>query len=623
MYMVLANLGNEGNRSRLLGGRGWTMEQVQGFFRENGLTAEEGQFIQGLWDLNDKYLWPELVGVHERVNGTKPKKVLASSLTLQLAGGGEVTLRGGYWPAMYDPEESALGKRQQAVSTESELNYETVRASILKGFTRGRVDNVKDVIRLDDFGLYPGHVAKVIRYIAYEETVRDVNRIFGGIENVVKDRLGAPAFEQLQRWLHVVASGSPDSVAAAERSLIRAAGFVTSRVVLTSMLFNVKNAMADIATPLLAAFGPKGARVGPVHLLGALLEGTAGLVAPSSIGRGWFAMRNEAVAKSGELQIRKNEAVRRVREQAERFGAGGKRWRPLERAGSRVEPGRILDWVHHHGFIFQHVAGTWGETVTWEAAYRQGLARGEAEAEAIRRADDVIQKVFPSNIAAEKSHAVRSKGFIGSLLLMHGFFNRAGNRVRQTIHPAMVEWGNAEGWWDKAKTAPDFAGAGVMALGIFAVVNVLGSLLEGRGPEEGEDTAEWMKRKFASAPFTMVPLVSELASRVEVAVAEDKIKGKLRFQASERSAPIISSTLRLLDNLGAIGDDEKMDSKRYWAAYEVAAFALGLPVSQAKRTVPYALDVVAGEKDFGPFPIIYGDRPHAAADLGDVFGGSE
>lgn len=609
MYSILANLGNASNMQRSLEGRGWTLDQVREFFRVNKLTADEARFIQALWDLNDKHLWPKLVEVHERVNGTKPQKIEAAPLTLDLADGEQVTLRGGYWPAMYDPVESKLGLKQDEASTTSELNYETFRASIIKGFTRGRVDRVTDVIRFDDFGLYPSHVLKVIRYIAYEEMVRDTNRIFSAIKNTVEDRLGSAAFDQLDRWLHVVASGSPDSIAAAERGFVRGAGFVVSRVVLTAMMLNLKNAMADIATPLITAFGPRSSRVRADYLLGALLEGTAGLAAPSAIGRGWFAMRKEALENSSELRVRGDEATRRMRQQAERFGAGGKRWHPF---GLNVEPGRLLEWIQHNAFVFQHVAEVWGTTISFEAARRQALDRGASPEDANRFGNDVLQKVFPSALPAEKSHVIRSKGFVGSLLIMQGFFNRAGNRIRQTAHPAMVEFGNAEGWWEKAKTAPEMAEAGAMVLGILGVVGVLGSLLEGRGPEQGEDTPEWLKRKMISTPLSVVPLFSELAPTAEYLVAQDEAKGRIKFQASERSAPLVSSALRLLNNLGALADEEKDDAKRAWAAYEVLAFALGLPVSQVKRTVPYLADVAAGDKPLEVTPLIYGDRDRAA-----------
>ena len=611
MYQVLANLGNQGNLERTLGGRGWTMEQVREFFRVNGLTAEEGQFVQGLWDLNDRHLWPRIAAVHEAVNGTKPGKIEAVPLTLQLADGTELSLRGGYWPAMYDPKESVLGQKQEDVTTVNELNYDTFRASLLKGFTRGRSEGYVDVIRLDDFGQYPAHVLKVVRYIAYEEFVRDAGRILAAIKPTIQERLGEAAFDQLDRWLKVVASGSPDSVSAAERGIVQAAGLVTSRVIQTAMLFNLKNAMADLATPLLAATGPKSARVRGDYLLGALLEGTAGLLAPSSIGRGFWAMRREALEKFDELQIRKDESVRRVREEFERFGAGGKRWRPLAALGSTVEPGRLVDWVHHHGFIFQHVAEVWGTTITAMAMYRQAKAQGADEAEARRRANDVVQKVFSSQLPAEKSAVVRSRGFAGAVMLMQGFFNRTANRTRQTIHPAMVAWANAEGWGEKATAALSAGHAGIMVLGIWTVLNVLGSLLEGRGPEDGEDALEWLKRKLISAPIIQIPLASELAPFVEAAVAEDEIKGKLRFSASERSAPAISSAIRIFKNIGLLADEEREDSRRFWAAYEVAAMALGLPVAQPRRTVPYLADVVAGSEELKFWPLIYGNNPTA------------
>ncbi|MBK9446177.1 MAG: hypothetical protein IPO00_08815 [Betaproteobacteria bacterium] len=620
MLLLLANLGNQGNMDRLLGGRDWTMEQVAAFFQANKLTAEEARFVQSLWTLNDRHLWPRIAAVHEAVNGTKPPKVEARPLALKLADGQEITLQGGYWPAMADPKESELGQKQEDVTTASAQNYDTMRASLLKGFTRGRADNARYVVRLDDFGAYPAHVMSVIRYIAYEEFVRDAGRILKALKPTVEDRLGGSAYAQLDRWLKVVASGSPDSISSVEKDLVRILGFVVGRTVRTAMMTNLKNAMADLGNPLLSIVGPKGARVRPDFLLGSVLEASVGLMAPASTGRGFAAMRAETLAKSPELQIRHDESSRKVREQFDRFGAGGRRWRPLAKVGSTVEPGRILDWIHHYGFIFQHMAEVWGTTIAWQAAYRQAKSKGVDETEAIRRADDIIQKNWNSSLNAEKSALLRSKAAGGALTMMQGFFNRMATKSRQTLHPAMVEFGNAEGWWDKSKVGAKHAAwaTGPMLMGIWFVTNVVGSLLEGRGPEDGEDEVDWLRRKMIAAPFTQIPLVNEAVPFLEAALASDEVKGKLKYSASERASPAVSSAIRVLKSLGTIGDEEKEDSKRYWAAYEAAAFALGLPVSQVKRSGQYIFDLAEDPgESLDLWKLVYGNNPMAPANPGD------
>jgi hypothetical protein len=625
---------------RLLGGRDWTMEQVQKFFEVNKLTAEEARFIQSLWSLNDRHLWPRLVKVHEAVNGTKPQKVEARPVTLKLADGQEVTLTGGYWPAMADPKESELGQRQEDVTTASESNYDTFRATLLKGFTKKRAADAKYVVRLDDFGAYPAHVLKVIRYIAYEEFVRDAGRIIERIRPDIEERVGGSAADQIDRWLKVVASGSPDSVSKVEKDLVRLIGFVKNRVVRTAMLANLKNAMADLANPLLSLLGPRNARISPKYLLGTTLQsfglgaavggavggplgavagGLAQAAAMKALNlNGFFSMLKQARAESGEIGLRHDGAVQKVREQFDRFGAGGRRWRPLAKLGSTVEPGRMVDWVAHHGFIFQHVAETLGTTIVWHAAKNQAKARGADEAEARRQADDIIQKNWNSGLPAEQSALLRSRGAGGALMLMQGFFNRMFTKGRQTIHPALVEWANAEGWTEKGKAGLTAAEQGAMLMGIWFVLNVVGSLLEGRGPEDGEDEVEWLKRKWMAAPLQTLPLLNEAAPFLEAYLAEDAVKGKLKYSASERASPVVSTGIRLLKSLGTIADEDKEDSKRLWSAYEAAAFAFGLPASQPKRTAQYLGDLMDDPgTDFDFWKAVYGNNPQAPANPGD------
>lgn len=606
MWQVLANLGNAGNMQRLLEGRGWTMDEVMEFFRVNRLTREEAEFIQSLWDLNDKHLWPALSKVYEAIHGTLPAKVEAQALELELANGDRVTLRGGYYPAMGDPLESEVGARQEQTSTLNAANYDTFRASLLQGFTRGRIEGAKYVIRLDDFHNYPAHVSRVIRYIAYEEFVRDANRILRAIKPTIDDRLGPGAFVQLDRWLKVVASGSPDSISAAERGGLAIFGRLINRVIQTAMMLNIKNAMADIANPLLAGLGPKSSRVPYLrYVLPTVLEGTAGLVVPSVAGVGFHAMRQFAMKHSVELPARHGKVLKKMRKAFDRALSEGKKYRPLKKLGSNVEPGHALDWAHDHGFILQETMATWGETIVWTAAYRWAIRKtGGDQAEAIRRADDVVQKTFPSDRAAERSHAVRSKGFLGALFIMGGYFNKVGVRVHQIAHEGAVEWAHTEGWADKAKFAATSAPAtGAMIMGVLAVVNVLGSLLEGRGPEPEEDELEWVKRKMLSAPFVLHPVLSQAQGLIEAAVAQDNIKGKVAFSASERSAPAVGSILRMLNNLGAVADSDKTDSRRLWAAYDATALVLGLPASQVKRTGQALLkdgDTTLWELIYGP-----------------------
>ncbi len=158
----------------------------------------------------------------------------------------------------------------------------------------------------------------------------------------------------------------------------------------------------------------------------------------------------------------------------------------------------------------------------------------------------------------------------------------------------------------------------VVAVAMF-MLNVLGSLIEGRGPEDDEDPLDWVKRKMIAAPLTVLPFFNEAAPLVEVWAADESVRGKLKYSASERAAPAVSSLLRLMDSLGRAVDENADDSKRFWAAYELLGLALGLPVSQVKRTGQYLGDLEAGE-NADVWKLIYGDNPRAPQNPGEVLG---
>ena len=61
---VALNLGNEGNKAKLLGGYGWEEATLRAEL-DKVMTAEDWVMVQDIWDLIDT-LWPEIAEINEK-----------------------------------------------------------------------------------------------------------------------------------------------------------------------------------------------------------------------------------------------------------------------------------------------------------------------------------------------------------------------------------------------------------------------------------------------------------------------------------------------------------------------------------------------------------------------------
>lgn len=187
------NLGNEGNAARLREGfpdlKPGVLAQLLGddaarlVFRdwagkdnEGLLTAKDWQDVQEIWDTLHTQ-WTDIRATHERLYGFKPRGVEAREITLSI-GGKAVTLSGGYYPAVYDPQiskEVAGRNEKQDALARGEAIYSIPAAR--KGFTKGRANSGAGKPLMLSTGVVMSHLNDVTRFIELAETVRFADRV--------------------------------------------------------------------------------------------------------------------------------------------------------------------------------------------------------------------------------------------------------------------------------------------------------------------------------------------------------------------------------------------------------------------------------------------------------------
>ena len=167
--LVVALLhGNKEGRDRLAN-YGWneaTQKKIIGLLDERDV-----KLANGIWELFDENLWPELKALNERTRGKAPPKVEAMPYSTR---SGE--MRGGYFKIKYS---SDLDNAPQG-GDEAIQELMGVRAGGMatteQGSSQARDETVKKRPRLD-FGVFAETVNETVHDLAFREAVADTHRL--------------------------------------------------------------------------------------------------------------------------------------------------------------------------------------------------------------------------------------------------------------------------------------------------------------------------------------------------------------------------------------------------------------------------------------------------------------
>jgi hypothetical protein len=394
---------------------------------------------------------------------------------------GQVTMRGGYYTAAYDPRVSSAGEQQVADQVGALIATSYVRPATRRKHTKRRAEQFADALSLDP-GIMQQHLLQVAHDLAFRETIRSVgNLIFDPRTKATLTRhIGAEKARVFPQWLKDVAQPNAviDSHAGAVGRFLRK---VRSNVVVGALGYAIDNFIAD---PLSVVSAPIATDL-KARALGSGL--TLYLRQP-------LKTRAFALEKSGEVRFRAQDAKQDLERQTRSITAKG------------GVPGQAMQWFKDHAFWVAEKIDEVNTTIIWYSAYRQAsLHDGRAEAEAVAFADNVLQQTLPSFNNIDKAAIQRDQGLLGATVAFYGFMNLLYNTQRRILQPALT--GKAD---SQAKAITVATG---QMLALVAVQGLLAEMLVGRGPEpgDGDDDGErwlnWAIRKGLMAPITWLPFV--------------------------------------------------------------------------------------------------------------------
>lgn len=545
---IALNTGNEGNLQRLLGGEGWTREQIQPVL--DAITPEEARAVQAIWDHFETYR-PEVGAMEKRIYGKEPEWVQPTPIKL----GGE-DLRGGYYPVKYDPAASVRAEEHaDAEGAKRQLQGAYGAATVRRSFAKTRAEEVKGRPLLYSLsGIYQG-VNETIHALAWSEWLIDANRLLKStsIDRAIRERYGPEAVRQFKTWRDAVAEGEQ----AVNGALDKALGAVRQSVSVAGLGFNVMSAaMQPLGfTQSMVRLGPTWAARGLKHYLASPIESAAQAREMSPF------MASRARTRFREL----NELRNRVQEQS-----------------------AIRTAMQENAYLLMMKTQQMVDVPTWWGGYEKAIAEGNDEARAIALADQAVIDSQGGGQTKDLS-AIEMGGQAQRLFtVFYSFMNTSLNLgVTSTMGPA-----------SKAKTAADY-------LLLYSVPAVLGALLKDTltpGDSGDYDTPEEAAKKLAGEQIGFL-------GGLMVVVREFTEAGKTALGLSDGARSYSGPAgVRLISDTGTFAKQAhqgEFDDSFRKAAVNLLGDVAGIPSAQINRTVTGAKALKEG-KTQNPLAVVFG-----------------
>ena len=456
LVMALVHSGNDSNKRKLLLGREWGSEDMDGnlvtdfydkfiadMIEREIITKDMMDGVQAIWDLFEE-IKPEIQKTHKEVLGYYFKEIEATPFETPFG-----TYRGGYAPAVTDPlliEKQA--QRENEASTEMDVNTYAFAATP-KGFTKERVQAYNRALSLD-FRIIRAHVEKAVRFSTLEPVVADLNKVINaGVKTAidqVKDRTlrsklqnkfkyllktSNPKFsdalfevnpnlgnEVLRPWIARIATQKTSKPAdtKAGREFQRWLGFFRRNANMQLMFVNVVNTVENLTDipALFTRMKARSFREGLQNYIKSPKE-AANLVKDLSP---YMKDRMEQQIFEindtyKDLTIRKNTVLGKIN--------------------------NLQDQASKHTYVMQQALQNVVEVAAWLGAYNEGVVRFNNETQAARYADSVIREVMGANRPIDIAGIEAGGALQQVVLTFYSYFLNKGNLVRYSSKETKIK----------------------------------------------------------------------------------------------------------------------------------------------------------------------------------------
>ncbi|MBE6441465.1 MAG: hypothetical protein E7022_03915 [Desulfovibrio desulfuricans] len=549
VYSVALNMGNAGNLKALMQGYGWSEEHLQAITAR--LTAEEWQAVQAVWDAIDT-LYPRLNDVYKTLKGVPLPKVKAQAFTVQTADGQTLTLKGGYYPLIFDQRLSDKAAENQSVDEllngmEAVLRSPNPKSGMTKERKGGTLPPKLSLTVLDR------HVTDTVHYVTHALPLRDTMRLFRepSFKEAFIRAAGQENYDQLLPWLRGIARPGGEQA----QGIVKAIDWLARRGSLYALGANMKSALLQ-----LTSIGNSWSEVG----FGNFLRASATML--SAPRENWDTVRQKSAYMQNRARLL-DDTLRREYEDMRGRGVRG-----VSLGGRRFS----LDVVRQAQMALMIAMDAAVAYPTWLAAYDRAIAHGVDEARAVAEADGAVVAAQGGGGPLDTPAVMRQASLMRALCPFMSFALSDFNRKMETLR-GFAEWARTgHSSVTPARLFRDFALQWVMPVTLTVLMVSLGR--EGE-PPEGEDFL-WEALTF----YTMgIPIVRDVAKQTESYFSEHGYKGG----RSPLMLAGLDNAVRGLGHAYKAWDEGDPDAE-YRAMKETlnaVGFALGLGTPQIWRTL--------------------------------------
>ena len=546
LVALALNMGNTGNTQRVVDGYRWSEQGLRDILNRE-LTAEDWQFVQKTWDIIDT-LWPEIEAMEKRINGLAPDKV--EPVAFETPHG---TMRGGYYPAVYDSRLSVEAEVNAGKATDL-LETHYTKANTRASATKDRAEAVKNRPILLDLGVINRHLSEVIHDITHREAIMQADKFLSDkrIMEGVDSALGREYRTQFRDWLKFVANQWAMDRAGNE-GITKWLSKARTNTTVVGMGFRISTILTQIA-----GYSNSFEAVGAKWVTPAIAQ-----TAKNPIETFNFVME-----KSGEVRHRMDTLDRDVRAGMDQLAG---------KNGFITEAQRFA--FHGIGLADRMVV-----IPTWIGAYNKAIAAGETDENAVYAADKAVRQSQGSGSAKDLASVQRGTGKGGELLKYMTMFYSYMSAMYQRQRTLGRDVGTAE--------VRDVPALMSRALWLVIVPPVLSQILAGRGPDDDEDWGTWSFKQMLFNALGPIPIVRDAAQPFWEGVI-----GKRGFDY--QISPVqraVQTVVNSGKDIGKIvrGDDTKRATRN---ALESVGYATGLVPGQIATAVQFLVDVGYGEQD--------------------------
>jgi hypothetical protein len=537
------------------------LEYVQSKIDDGTITKADMDAVQKIWDLMEE-IKPLAQRAHFSLFGYKFKEIPAQPLTFSFPGVGEVVYRGGYVPALTDPNQVVDARLN---SFDDSLEFQKAMPNVPRGFTQNRAALYAEPLDLDLRRLGV-HIHSVLLFSHLAPAVKDIRRV---VENPrFKRAIDAvdPGFrsEILVPWMEALAS---------QRTTMSgkdAWGWLNryrSRAGAATMFANIKNTAQNLTGIAVAlAIIP---RKYMFPALGDVLRDREG------------AMQRVADQSDYMRDRFESQNIYEVRDRLDAL------------LTERSKTGSVVAWFEKNAYWIQRLTQEPIDAAVWIAAYNKAIADqgagvdGEtAHREAVYRADDAVQQTQTSNNPEDLSVSERGSAMAKLFLQFRGWFINYGNFIASETQIRRTG-GEAEG-----------SLAALYMIGIFVPLvgaEVIDSLVDGDPVDEDEDGAVWddllsrTLRAHISAITGAVPIWGDAA-----AVGFASLFDRTSWNARMPEPPTLSVLRRGLVSIRS-GDFE--DGRKLRSVLSMIATISGVPVNKLLGPAMSGYEMATGQAD--------------------------